>query len=191
MPLPRLGVIVGSTRRGRFSERPAAWIAELARDSFEVDLLDLRDHPLPFFEEETSPARAAPQNPAARAWGARIAACDAFVATVAEYNHGATAVLKNAFDYAYAEWNKKPIGFVAYGGVGGARAVEHLRLVVIELQMAPIRTAVHLQMADFMSVMQGKAALSDLPHIVQSGKDMLSQLRWWSDALKLAREDAA
>ncbi len=191
MNLPRLGVIVGSTREGRFSERSAHWIADLARASFEVELLDLRDYPLPFFDEARAPIMSPPAHPVARAWDAKLASCDAFIATVAEYNRGPTAVLKNAIDYAYAEWSRKPIGFVGYGGVGAARAVEQLRLIAIEMQMAPIRTGVHLAGADFYSIMQGKSKLEDTPHLARTAHEMIAQLRWWTDALKAARETAS
>ena len=187
MSLPRLGVIVGSTREGRFSDRAAQWIADLARASFEVELLDLRDYPLPFFDEAKAPMMSPPEHPVARAWGTKLAACDAFIATVAEYNRGPTAVLKNAIDYAYAEWMRKPIGFVGYGAVGATRAVEQLRLIAIEMQMAPIRTGVHLAGGDFFSIMRGTSTLEDLPHLARNANDMIAQLRWWSDALKSAR----
>ena len=191
MSRPHLGVIVGSTREGRFSERMAHWIVGHAQDAFEVELLDLRDFALPFFEEAHAPMMTAPTHPVARAWAAKLAACDAFIATVAEYNRGPTAVLKNAIDYAYAEWARKPIGFVGYGGVGAARAVEQLRLVAIEVQMAPIRTGIHLAGADYFSVLHGKSSLEDMPHLTRTARDLITQLRWWTDALKAGRENAS
>jgi len=187
MSLPRLGVIVGSTREGRFSERMAHWISGLAQASFDIEPLDLRDYPLPFFDETKAPMMSAPDHPVARAWSAKLATCDAFIATVAEYNRGPTAVLKNAIDYAYAEWARKPIGFVGYGGLGAARAVEHLRLIAIEVQMAPVRTGLHLAGADFFSVLRGDAKLEELPHVERTARELLVQLRWWTDALKAAR----
>jgi NAD(P)H-dependent FMN reductase len=190
MNRPRLGVIIGSTRPGRFSERMARWIAGVAEASFEVDLLDLRDYPLPFFDEARAPMLAPPVHPVARAWGEKLAACDAFIATVAEYNRGPTAVLKNAIDYAYAEWARKPIGFVGYGGVGAARAVEQLRLIAIEVQMAPIRTGIHLAGADYFAVLQGRSAPEEMPHLGRTANELVAQLRWWTDALKAAREAA-
>lgn len=188
MTSPRLGVIVGSTREGRFSERPARWIAARARDAFEVELLDLRDYPLPFFDEARAPMMSPPAHPVAHAWAAKLAGCDAFIATVAEYNRGPTAVLKNAIDYAYAEWSRKPIAFVGYGALGATRAVEQLRLIAIELQMAPIRTGMHVAGGDFFSIMQGKSDFDQSPHLVRNAQDMIAQLRWWTDALKTARE---
>jgi NAD(P)H-dependent FMN reductase len=113
---------------------------------------------------------------------------DAFIFTAAEYNRGPTAVLKNALDYAYAEWSNKPVAFVGYGGVGGARAVEQLRLHAIELQMAPIRSAVHILFPDYLAVIKDGKPLSELEHLNQAAEQMLDQLAWWTAALKAARE---
>ena len=186
----KIGIIVGSTRPGRFGDKPAEWIAERARATgeFEVEILDLRDYKLPFFDEKTSPAYAPSEAPGAKEWQEKIAGLDAYIATAAEYNRGPTAVLKNALDYAYNEWNKKPIGFVGYGGVGGARAIEHLRLVAVELQMAPVRTGVHIAWADYMQVATGEKKLADFDHLNQSADDMLAQIAWWGNALKTARD---
>ncbi len=110
--------------------------------------------------------------------------------TAAEYNLGPTAVLKNALDYAYAEWSNKPVAFVGYGGVGGSRAVEQLRLNVIELQMAPIRSAVHILFPDYLAVVKDGKKLSELDHLNQTARQMLDQLAWWTAALKAAREES-
>ena len=117
-----------------------------------------------------------------------MAEFDAYVFTAAEYNRGPTAVLKNALDYAFQEWINKPVAFVGYGGVGGARAVEALRLTAIELQMAPIRTAVHIQVPVYLAVLKEGKKLSDFDFLNQSAKDMLDQLAWWTNALRAARE---
>jgi NAD(P)H-dependent FMN reductase len=106
----------------------------------------------------------------------------------AEYNRGISAVLKNAIDYAYPEWNKKTAAYVGYGSVGGARAIEQLRLINVELQMAPMRTGVHIQGTDFMAVWQQGKNISELTYLQQNAKDMLDQLVWWTNALKTARE---
>ena len=105
-----------------------------------------------------------------------------------EYNHGPSAVLKNAFDYAYKEFIRKPIGFVGYGGVGAARAVEQLRLVAVELQMAPVRNAVHIGMVEFMGVWQQGKSFEDFPHLAQAATGLLDDMAWWAKALKTARE---
>ena len=119
--------------------QPAEWIENIAkaRGDIDVEVLDLRDYPLPFFDEAVSPAYGPSKNEVAQKWQKKVAELDGFIFTGAEYNRGPTAVLKNALDYAYNEWNKKAVTFVGYGGVGGARAVEQLRLNAVELQMAP------------------------------------------------------
>ena len=194
MAKPRIGIIVGSTRPGRFADHPAKWINEIAgkREEFEVELLDLRDWPLPFFSEEISPGYGPSKDPTAQKWQKKIDSLDGFIIVAAEYNRGPTASLKNALDYAYKEWNKKPVAFVAYGGVGGARSVEQLRLNCIELQMAPIRTAVHIQIPVYLAVLKEGKKLGDFPELVQGAKDMLDQFVWWLNTLKAARDkDAA
>jgi NAD(P)H-dependent FMN reductase len=193
MAKPRIGIVIGSTRPGRFGDKPAEWIAERARalGEFEVEIVDLRDYTLPFFDEQTSPAWGPSQASGAKAWQDKVASLDGYIFTAAEYNRGPTAVLKNALDYAYNEWNNKPAAFVGYGGVGGARAVEQLRLHAVELQMAPIRNGVHIVWADYAKVAGGEAKLSDLPHLNSTADDMLKQFAWWVKALKAAREDSA
>src|SRR5690606_27886063 len=123
---------------------------------FDVEIVDLRDFPLPFFDEQSSPAYVPSQAEGAKAWQDKIASLDGYIITAAEYNRSPTGVLKNALDYAYNEWNNKPVGFVGYGGVGGARAIEQLRLIAVELQMAPVRNAVHITWGDYMQVAQGE-----------------------------------
>ena len=117
----------------------------------------------------------------------KIAGLDGFVIVTAEYNRGPAAVLKNALDYAYNEWTNKPVAFVGYGGVGGARAIEQLRLNAIELQMAPIRAGVHIQWAIYEQVQKGKK-LEEFDFLNDSAKGMLDQLAWWVNALNAARE---
>src|SRR3712207_1446756 len=117
----KIGLIIGSTRAGRFADHPAKWIHEIAakRGDMDVEVLDLRDYPMPFFDEPASSAWVPSRNEVAQRWQRKIASLDGFIITAAEYNRGPTAVLKNAFDYAYTEWNRKPVGFVGYGSVGG------------------------------------------------------------------------
>jgi NAD(P)H-dependent FMN reductase len=192
MAKPKIGIIIGSTRPGRFADHPAAWIAELAkaRGDLDVEVLDLRDYPMPLFDEPASPAYAPSKNEAAQRWQQKIASLDGYIMTVAEYNRGPTAVLKNALDYAYKEWNNKPVAFVGYGSVGGARAMEQLRLHAIELQMAPIRAAVHIQIPVYLEVVKDGKKLKDFDILQQNAKDMLDQFVWWVNALKAAREKA-
>jgi NAD(P)H-dependent FMN reductase len=191
----KFALIVGSTRPNRFADVPARWVEEgaAARSDFTLEVLDLRDWALPFFDEPAAPAMTggAYSNPVAERWRHRIGEFDGFIATAAEYNHGPTAVLKNAFDSAYSEWNGKPISYVGYGGVGGARAVEQLRMTAIELQMAPIKHAVHIGLEPYLGVLMHGKALDDYPFLVQSRTAMFDQLVWWASALTAAREATA
>lgn len=190
----KVGLIIGSTRPNRFADTPAKWLVEgaAARTDLQLDVLDLRDYRLPFFNEPASPAftGGAYTQPEAETWRKRIGEFDAFVATVAEYNHGPTAVLKNAFDSAFLEWQRKPIAFVGYGGVGAARAIETLRGVVIELQMAPIKQEVNIGMEPYLGIVRDGRALNDYEYLVQSRPVMFDHLVWWGEALKAARQSA-
>jgi NAD(P)H-dependent FMN reductase len=190
MSRPRLAIVIGSVRPNRFADHPALWIAEIAkkRGDFQVELIDLKDYPMPLFEEAASPLYAPSQNEVARRWQKKMAQFDAYVFTAAEYNRGPTAALKNALDYAYTEWNNKPVSFVGYGGVGGARAIEQLRLNAVELQMAPIRNAVHIQFPIYLAVVKEGKTLGEFDFLQQNARDMLDQLAWWTNALKAARE---
>jgi NAD(P)H-dependent FMN reductase len=193
MSNPRIGIIISTTREGRFGDNPAAWIRDLAaaRGDLDVELLDLRDYPMPFFDEPRSPFYAPPQDETALRWGRKVAEFDGFIFVTAEYNRAPPAVLKNALDYAYKEFNRKAAAYVGYGGVGAARAVEQLRLISVELQMAPTRSGVHIGGADFVGLlMQGKT-FADLPHLEQTATTLLDELVWWARALKRAREATA
>ena len=149
------------------------------------------DFPMPFFDEVASNAWAPSTNEVAQRWQKKIAGFDGYIFVTAEYNHGIPAVLKNALDYAYPEWNKKAAAFVGYGAVGGARAVEQLRLVAAELQLATIRAGVYIQGADFMAVWQQGKELKEITYLEKGVTDMLDQLTWWTKALKSARDQDA
>ncbi len=184
-------VIVGSTRDARFSDKAAAWITGEIRKQkeIEVEVLDLRDYDMPFYNEPVSPSyKQEPfKNEAVARFTKKIAEGDAFVIVTPEYNHGASGVLKNALDWVYPEWNNKPVSFVSYGSVGGARAVEQLRLNAIELQMAPIRQAVHIPQHWTLLDEKGNLKEGALESFTQSAEAMLAQLLWWARALKNAR----
>jgi NAD(P)H-dependent FMN reductase len=191
----KIALIVGSTRPNRFADVPARWIVDAAAalDDISLEVLDLRDWPLPFYNEpKTAHATGGVfSDPAAERWRHKIGEFDGFIATAAEYNHGPTAVLKNAFDSAAFEWNQKPISFVGYGGVGGPRAVEQLRMVALVLGMAPIRHAVHIGMEPFMGLLfQGKT-LDEYDHLITARTQMFDELVWWGHALRSAREATA
>ena len=186
-------VIAGSTREGRFSDKAAAWIAEEIKKQkgVTVEALDLRDYDMPFFNGPMSPSfKQEPyKNEAVARFTKKIEEGDAFVMVTPEYNHGTSGVLKNALDWVYPEWNNKPVAFVSYGSVGGARAVEQLRLNAVELQMAPIRNAVHIPGEQYFPVLFGKMEAKEL-FVLQSDKAeaMITQLLWWTRALKNARK---
>lgn len=192
MDNPRIAVIISSTRATRFGERPARWIYELAlsRGDMDLELLDLRDYPMPFFDEPASNAWVPSQNATAVRWQRKVAQFDGYIFVTAEYNRGIPAVLKNALDYSYTEWNRKAAAFLGYGSVGGARAVEQLRLNCIELQMAPTRTGVHIQGADFFDALQNGRDLDDIPYITENATVMLDELYWWTTVLSAARSSA-
>ena len=193
----KIAVIISSTRPTRFGELPAQWILEKAnaRPEIQAEIVDIRDFDLPFFDEMASNAWMPSANQNAVKWQNKIGEFDGFIVVAAEYNRSITGALKNAFDQAYKEWNKKAIGFVGYGSVGGARAIEHARTIAIELQMASTRSAVHVAGADFMAVHPGYGgtkSLNDLEaSIGNSAKDMLDQLIWWGNATKAARANDA
>ncbi|MER8405840.1 NADPH-dependent FMN reductase [Mesorhizobium sp. M0185] len=190
MSKPKIAIIIGSTRAARFADVPTQWIAKIAKSHADIDVevVDLRDFPLPFFDEVASSAWAPSQNEVAQRWQKKVAGFDGFIFTAAEYNHGPTAVLKNAIDYAANEWNKKPAGFVGYGSVGGARAVEQLRLHAVELQMAPVKSAVHIAWADFLAVKQGDKKLDEFEHLNQAATALVNDIAWWARVLKTARQ---
>ncbi|MBE0579455.1 NADPH-dependent FMN reductase [Devosia sp.] len=193
----KIAVIISSTRPTRFGELPAKWIAEKAneRPELQAEILDLRDFDLPFFDEAASNAWMPSANQNAVKWQNKISEFDGYIFVVAEYNRSITGALKNAIDQAYVNWNKKAFGAVGYGTVGGARAVEHLRGIGVELQMVSTRSAVHIGGADFMAVhpgFGGTKALTEIEgSIGNSAKDMLDQLTWWAAAAKSAREEDA
>ena len=188
MDKPNIAVIISTTRVGRFGDKPAQWIHDITagRGDMDVELIDLRDYPMPFFDEPASNAFVPSSNEPAMRWQRKVAEFDGYIFVTSEYNHGLPGVFKNALDYAYPEWNRKAVATVGYGSVGAARSIEQLRLICIELQLAPIRTGVYIQGADFFAALNGKP-LSDLAYIGQNATSMLDELYWWTTALSEAR----
>src|ERR1700680_4212379 len=190
-----ISVIVGSTRQGRFSEKPAQWILQQLhkREGIEGRLLDLRDFPMPFFDQPMPPAmpgRPPYEHEVVKKWTAQIAASDGFVLVTPEYNFGPAAVLKNAIDWVYPEWNRKAAAFVSYGSAMGVRSVQQLRETAIELQLAPIRSSVHIPPATLWAHFQGGDVEAGLADLGDAADKMIEDLLWWTTALKNARESA-
>ncbi|MEU8241127.1 NAD(P)H-dependent oxidoreductase [Actinoplanes missouriensis] len=178
----RIGIILGSTRPNRNGEQVATWVLNHAkqRSDAEYELVDLRDYPLPHLDEALPPAMGQYQNEHTRTWAAKIASFDGYVMVTPEYNHSTSGVLKNAIDYLFAEWNNKAVGFVSYGSVGGARAVEHLRLVAGELKMADVRQQVTLGLStDFENYSVFTPGAQQAPQL----DTLLDQVVSWSMAL--------
>jgi NAD(P)H-dependent FMN reductase len=196
-PKPRIAVIVGSTRPGRLADKAAPWMLKqaAARGDMDLELVDLRDHPLPFFSEVASDRWVPSRSPEARRWQETIARFDGFIFVVAEYNHSITGVLKNALDQAFTEWNHKAFTAIGYGGVGAARAIEHLRGIGAELQMVSTGTAVHIGGGDFMTIFargEDKPIEAIEAHLLPSVATALDELMWWTRATMAARAaDAA
>src|SRR5438309_6923791 len=188
-----ISVIIGSTRQGRFSEKPAQWIVQelRKREVMEARLLDLSHFPMPCFDQPMPPAmpgRPAYEHDVVKNWTAQIAASAAFIFVTPEYNYGTSAVLKNAIDWVYPEWNRKADAFVSYGSAMGVRSVQQLRETAIELQMAPTRSSIHIPVATLWAHFQGGDVAKGLAELEKSANLMIDDLLWWTAALKAARE---
>ena len=185
-----IGIIIGSTRPGRKAPAVAAWIHSLAqmRGDASYELVDLADFNLPLLDEPSPPATGKYQHEHTKAWSRKIASLDGFVFVTPEYNHAPSGALKNALDFLFREWNNKAAGFVGYGGQGGTRAVEVLRLIMGELLVADVRAQVALSLGtDF----ENYSTFKPDPKHERSVTTMLDQVVAWSGALKPLRTPAA
>ena len=182
----KIQVVVGSVREVCGSLPVACWVHASAREQggLKAELVDLADWPLPMFALATSPAMGGYKDPLQQRWAAKVGEADGYILVSPEYNHGASAVLKNALDYLYAEWNRKPVAFVSFGNTGGARAVEQLRAIAVELRMAPLGEAVHL-FGVGAKLRDGRfeADAKDKKQLAQ----LFDSLTWWGEALQTAR----
>lgn len=184
--MTKIAIIIGSTRPGRNAEAVAQWVYEIAkqRTDAEFELVDIADFNLPLLDEPVPPSMGQYSKEHTKAWSAKIASFDGFVFVTPEYNHATSGALKNAIDYLYTEWNNKAAGFVGYGSLGGSRAIENLRLIMGELQVADVRTQVSLSLfTDFENFSVFKPA----DHHIPSVNGMLDQVIAWSSALKSLR----
>jgi NAD(P)H-dependent FMN reductase len=190
---PRIALIVSSTRPTRWADKPKEWILKhmQARTDIEVEVVDLRDFDLPMFDAVASNAYVPTQNPEAVRWNETVARFDGYVFLVAEYNRSITGPLKNAIDWDYVNWGRKPMGVVGYGSVGAARAIEQLRTISVELQMVPVRAGVHIGGSDFYRVgpynpnAEPMEALDGV--LGGSAKDMLDAVAWYARVLRDAK----
>lgn len=182
----KIGIILGSTRPGRNGKAVADWVAEQAADRNGVDyeLVDLLDYPLPHLDEPLPPAMGQYSKEHTKAWANKIGSFDGYIFVTPEYNHSTSGVLKNAIDYLYAEWNNKSAGFVAYGTLGGSRAIEHLRGIAAELQIADVRQQVSFSLlTDFVNFSQ----FAPGPGHAGAAATLFAQVESWAAALKPLR----
>lgn len=182
----KLAVIVGSTRPGRVGESVARWVYDHAktRSDAAFELVDIADFNLPLLDEPVPPSQGKYSKEHTKRWAAKVASFDGFVFVTPEYNHSTSGALKNAIDFLYAEWNNKAAGFVGYGSAGGTRAVEHLRLVMAEVQVATVRNQVMLSLHDDF---EHYTALKPRGHHEKSLGGVLDQLVAWAGAMKTLR----
>src|SRR3954468_4939700 len=182
----RIAILTGSTRPGRVNEAVARWVYDLSkkRTDAEFELVDIAEYELPLLDEPVPPGEGRYSHPHTKRWAEKIGSFDGFLFVAPEYNHGISGALKNAIDFLYREWNNKAAGFVSYGSVGGARAVEQLRLVMGELMVADVRAQVLLSLfTDF----EGFKTFKPDPRHEKEVGTVLDQVISWSAALKSVR----
>jgi len=183
----KIGIIIGSTRPGRNSEAVAKWVYEIAgkRKDAEFELVDIKDYNLPLLDEPIPASMKQYAKEHTKTWAKTIESLDAFIFVTPEYNHGPSGALKNALDFIYKEWNNKAAGFVSYGSAGGVRAVEQLRLIMGELQVADVRSQVFLSLfTDFENFSVFKPTLQNEANV----NTMIDQVIAWGSALKTLRK---
>lgn len=190
--LPKLHVIICSTRPGRVGPSVARWFHEFAasQGKFDAELVDLADFNLPLYDEPVHPAKQQYEHAHTKAWSASVAAADAYVFVTPEYNYTPPPSLVNALDYVYKEWNYKPCGFVSYGGAsGGLRAVQAARLHASTLKMVPLMEGVMAPMVANLIDDAGVFQSNEL--IDKSAVTLLDELLRWTTGLKAMRESIA
>ena len=185
----KIGIVLSTIREGRFGDIPARWIQEHGSrfPDLDIEIVDLRDYRMPLFgdPEDTDPRE--PHGDAVRRWARKMNEFDGYIFVTAEYNHSISGPLKNALDYLGQQLHRKPAAFIGYGGVGSARAVEQLRLILCEFRMVPIRDAVHIGMEQYFAVSQRERSLDDYDFLTERATAMLNDIAWWASALRAAR----
>jgi NAD(P)H-dependent FMN reductase len=183
----KIGIIVGSTRPGRKASAVADWVHSIlkSRKDAEFEIVDIANYNLPLLDEPVPPSLHQYSKVHTKTWSAKIASLDAFIFVTPEYNHATSAALKNAIDFLFYEWNNKAAGFVSYGGAGGVRAVENLRLVMGELRVATVRAQVLLSMfTDFENFTKFKPHEQHDKAVHAVADEVIA----WSEALRQMRE---
>jgi NAD(P)H-dependent FMN reductase len=187
----RIAIVTGSTRPGRNNEAVANWVYSLSKErkDAEFELVDIANYKLPLLDEAMPPVFGQYAHEHTKGWSEKIDSFDAYVFVTPEYNHSTSAALKNAIDYLYREWNNKVAGFVSYGGhAGGARAIEHLRLIMAEVMVATVRASVLLSLlTDFENFRMFKPN----PRHEKELHALLDQIVAWGGALKALRQQEA
>lgn len=192
MHMLKVKIILGSTRPNRFSEKVVPWLKEgiAAHPELDAEVLDLRDYDLPFYNDPRPASMITDgsyNSDNVKKWAEKVKEADAFIIVTPEYNHGTSAVLKNALDVVYNEWARKAVAFVSYGSAGGARAIGQLRQTIIEMHMASTRASVLIPAPWMLLDEQGNLKEGALAAFEHSRSDMLTQLLWWGNALQAAR----
>lgn len=183
----RIAIIIGSTRPNRIGEGVAGWVYNHAkkRSEAEFELVDILDYNLPLLDEPISASKGKYSKDHTKKWSEKISSFDAFIFVTPEYNHASSGALKNAIDFLYAEWNNKAAGFVGYGAAGGIRAVENLRLIMGELQVADVRDQVALFLSsDFEDHRIIKSSEKQEKHLDK----LFTQVILWGNALATIRK---
>jgi NAD(P)H-dependent FMN reductase len=185
-----IGIILGSTRPNRNGEAVARWVQNQVRERRDAnyELIDIKDFNLPLLDEPIPPSQGKYSQPHTKRWAEKIGSLDAFIFVTPEYNHSTSGALKNAIDFLYREWNNKAAGFVSYGSAGGARAVECLRLIMAELQIADVRAQV---MFSLITDFKNFSEFAPDPRHEKELDALLKQLLAWGEAMKNVREAAA
>ena len=184
--MTRIAIIMGSTRPGRKAAAVAEWVHRIAsrRSDAEFELIDIAAFDLPLYDEPTPAAFGRYAHAHTKRWAAAIRSFDGFIFVTPEYNHGPTGALKNAIDFLYLEWNNKAAGFVGYGIAGAQRAVEQLRLILAEVQVATVRAQVALSLS---SDFENYATFKPNPRQESNLENLLDQVVAWSAALEGVR----
>ena len=192
MSRPTLQIVIGSTRPGRVGLPVAEWFDEAAvsHGGFDVEVVDLADVGLPFFDEPRHPRLGEYEYEHTRRWSAVVDRADAFVFVVPEYNHGFNAEIKNALDFLHREWQHKPVGFVSYGGVSaGTRAVQMLKQVVVALKMVPVAESVNIPFVN--QLLDSEQRIHPNQIMDEAATAMLDGLAQWTESLRRDRSGSA